>query len=84
VVACNSQEAILDDRLGEDHVGLCILDFPTTTSTMMTIWEWPLAQTILDGYTFKEHLVAFYETHISYVDDGGTIGVKKKKNLFIR
>jgi hypothetical protein len=37
VVACNPQEAILDDRLGEDHVGLCILYCPTTMSIVMTI-----------------------------------------------
>jgi hypothetical protein len=48
-------------------------------STMMTIWKWPLAQTILDGYSFIKHLIAFNETHIAYVDDVGTIGVKKNK-----
>jgi hypothetical protein len=43
VVACNPQEVVLDDRLGEDHVGLCILYCLTTMSTVMTIWKWPLA-----------------------------------------
>jgi hypothetical protein len=28
VVTCDPHEAILDDWLGEDHVGLCILYYP--------------------------------------------------------
>jgi hypothetical protein len=47
----------------------------------MTIWKWPLAQTILDGYSFIKHLIAFNETHIVDVDDVGKFGVKKKKIL---
>jgi len=43
VVACNPQEVVLDDRLGKDHVGLCILYCPMTMSTVMTIWKWLLA-----------------------------------------
>jgi hypothetical protein len=49
---------------------------------MMTIWKWPLAQTILDGYPFIKHFIAFNETHISDVDDVGVVGVKKKKCSF--
>jgi hypothetical protein len=37
---------------------------------------------ILDGYSLKEHLIAFNETHILDVDDVGAIGVKKKKYSF--
>jgi hypothetical protein len=43
VVACDPHEATLDDQLGEDHVGLCILYCPVTMSIMMTIWKWTLA-----------------------------------------
>jgi len=50
VVACDPHEAIFDDRLGEDHVGLCILYFLMIMSTMMTIWKWLLVQTILDDH----------------------------------
>jgi hypothetical protein len=79
VVACDPQESILDDWLGKDHVGLCILYCPTTMSELMTIWKWSLAQTILDGYPFIEHLISFNEIHIRNVDDVRVIGVKKKE-----
>jgi len=79
VVACDPQETILDDRLGKDHVGLCILYCPTIVPTMMTIWKWPLAQTIFDGYPLIKHLISFNETHIPNVDDVGAVIVKKKK-----
>jgi hypothetical protein len=82
MVACAPHEAILNDWFGEYHVGLCILYYPATMSTMMTIWKWPLAQMILDGYTLKEHFITFNETHIPNVDDVGAIGVKKKKYSF--
>ncbi len=72
-VACGSQEAILDDQLGEDHVGLCILYCPGTMSIMMTIWKWLLVQTILDGYPLKEHFITFNETHIPDGDDVGEL-----------
>ncbi len=71
VVACDPQEAILDDWLGEDHVWFCILYCIMTMSTMMTIWKSPLIQTILDGYPFKKNLITFNETHIPDVDDVG-------------
>jgi hypothetical protein len=75
VVVCNPQETVLDDRLGEDHVGLCILYCLTIVSTMMTIWKWLLVQTILDGYPLIKHLISFNETHMLDVDDLGTAGV---------
>jgi len=49
--------------------------------TMMTIWKWPLAQTIFDGYPLIKHLISFNETHIPNVDDVGAVIVKKKKLL---
>jgi hypothetical protein len=49
---------------------------------VMIIWKWLLAQTILDGYTFIEHLISFNETHIPNVDDVEVVGVKKKKYSF--
>jgi hypothetical protein len=48
----------------------------------MTIWKWLLVQIIHDGYPFKDHLIAFNETHILDVDDVRAIGVKKKKCSF--
>jgi hypothetical protein len=82
VVACDPQEAILDDRLKEDHVGFHILYCPSTVLAMMTIWKWPLVQTIYDGYPLEDHFITFYETHILDVDDVEAIGVKKKNNSF--
>jgi hypothetical protein len=35
VVACNPHEIVFDDRLGEDHVRLCILYCPRTMLVMM-------------------------------------------------
>jgi len=53
-------------------------------SARLTICKWPLAQTILDGYPFIKHFIAFHEIHIPDVDDVGAIGVKKNKIPFIR
>ncbi len=39
VVACDPHETILDNQLGEDHVGLYILYCLGIVSTMMTIWR---------------------------------------------
>jgi hypothetical protein len=73
---------LLDDWLGEDHVGLCILYYPMIMLAMMTIWKWPLAQKKFNGYPFIEHLISFNETHILDVDDVGVVRVKKKKYSF--
>jgi hypothetical protein len=43
VVTCDPWEVILGDWLREDHVGFCMLYYPATMSTMITIWKWPLA-----------------------------------------
>jgi hypothetical protein len=42
VLACDPQEVVLDDRLGDDHVGLCILYCLMTMSIVMTTWKWLL------------------------------------------
>jgi hypothetical protein len=82
VVTCDPHEVVLDDQLGEEHVGLCILYCPVIMSKVMTIWKWLLVQIILDGYPFIKHLISFNETHIPYVHDVGVVGVKKKKYSF--
>ncbi len=41
--ACDPREAMLDDDLGEDHVGLFILYCLDDISTIMNIWKWPLS-----------------------------------------
>jgi hypothetical protein len=84
VIACFPQDIVLDDRLGEDHVGLCILYCLTIVSILVTICKWLLIQTILDGYLFIKHFITFHETHILDVDDVGVVGVKGEKNPFIR
>ncbi len=43
VIAYDLMEAILNDQLGEDHVGLCILYCPGIVSTVMMIQKWPLS-----------------------------------------
>jgi hypothetical protein len=54
-------EANLDDWLGEDYVGLCILYYPSILSIIMTNWRWPLSLIILNGYSLQEHLVMHNE-----------------------
>jgi hypothetical protein len=41
-MASDPKEAILDNILGDDHVGLTILYYPKNISTIMTIWQWSL------------------------------------------
>jgi hypothetical protein len=82
VVAYDPHEIVLDNQLGEAHVGLCILYCLEIVSTLMTIWRWSLAQTIIDMYALRKHLITFNETHILDDEDVGIVGVKKKK--FIR
>ncbi len=53
VIACNLWEVVLDNQLGEDHVGVSILYCPNNVSMVMTIWKWLLAQMIVDGYSFR-------------------------------
>jgi hypothetical protein len=75
-------EAILDDHLGEDHVGLCILYYLGTMSTIMTIWKWPLFYIFFIVFFLQKHLITHNEGHVPSVDEMGTISVKKKKKTF--
>ncbi len=43
VITCDPKEVILDNQLGEDHVGINILYYLINVSTIMTIWKWPLS-----------------------------------------
>jgi hypothetical protein len=36
---------------------------------VMTIWKWPLAQTIVDGYSLKQLLVSYNESTIPTIDE---------------
>jgi hypothetical protein len=46
-------ELVFDDWLGEDDVGLRIFYCLGIVLAIMTIWKWPLSQTILNGYTLR-------------------------------
>jgi hypothetical protein len=39
VIAFNPMKVVFDDRIGEDHVGLCIFYCFGIVSTIMTIWK---------------------------------------------
>jgi hypothetical protein len=39
VIAYDSKEAVLDNHLGEDHVGVSILYCPSNVSRVMIIWK---------------------------------------------
>jgi hypothetical protein len=43
IIACDPKEALFNDDLGEDHVGILILYYPNDISTIMSIWGWPLS-----------------------------------------
>jgi hypothetical protein len=48
--ACDPREPVLDEDLGETDVVVTILNYPHDITQVMSIWRWPLSQTILDGY----------------------------------
>jgi hypothetical protein len=48
----------------------------------MIIWKWLLVQTILDGYSLKQFLISYDESHIPIVDEEEEVGVKKKQYTF--
>lgn len=58
VIACDPRGAILDNKLGEDHLGVSILYCPNNVLKVMTTWKWPLTQTIMDGYSLRQFLVS--------------------------
>jgi hypothetical protein len=51
VIACDPRKVVFDIQLGEDHVRVSILYCPNNILMVVTIWKWPLAQTIMDGYS---------------------------------
>jgi hypothetical protein len=61
---------------------MSILYFLNNVSTVMTIWKWPLAQTIVDGYSLRQLLVSCDESKIPTIDEEGEIGVRKKQYNF--
>jgi hypothetical protein len=68
-MAIYSKEVILDDILGEDHVGLTILYYPQNISGVMTIWKWPLIQTIINGNSLHALLCSYDKNSIHEVDE---------------
>jgi hypothetical protein len=47
----------------------------------MTIWKWPLSQTILDGHFLSSLFIPYDEHHVSK-DNEKVVGVKKKFTFF--
>ncbi len=82
VIVYDPMEAILNDKLGEDHVGLCIMYCLVIVSTVMMISKWPLSRTIIDGYFLQKHLVKSSEVIVLDIDEMGVIGVRKKQYTF--
>ncbi len=82
-MASNPREAILDDILGDDHIGLTILYYPEDILEVMTIWKWPLTQTTMEGFSLKELLLSYDEIYVLEVDVEGMIGMKKKLYIYI-
>jgi hypothetical protein len=82
VIACDLKEAVLNNQLGEDHVKMGILYCINNVSSIMTIWKWSLAQTIVDGYSSRQILVSYDESKIPTIDEEGEIGVRKKQYTF--
>jgi len=54
---------------GEDHVGVNVLYCPNNVSMVMTIWKWPLAQTIMDGYSLKQLFILYDESNIPTINE---------------
>jgi hypothetical protein len=81
VIACDLREAILDNQLSEDHVGVSILYYLNNISIVMMIWKWLLVQTILDKYSLKQLFVFYDESNIPTIEER-EIGVRKKQYTF--
>jgi hypothetical protein len=47
----------------------------------MTIWKWPLSQTILDGHCLSSLFIPYDEHHVSK-DNERVVGVKEKNYIF--
>jgi hypothetical protein len=82
IVACDLKELVLDDDLNEINVAVTILSYPNDRSQIMSIWRWPLSQTILDGHFLSSLLIAYDEHHVLEEDEEGVLGVKKKDYTF--
>ncbi len=82
VAVFDMREAILDNILGHDHVDLTIFYCPKDILVVLTIWKWPLVQTIMKGFSLKELLLSYDESYVLEVDVEGMIGLKKKKYGF--
>jgi hypothetical protein len=48
----------------------------------MIIWKWSLAQTIVDGYSWRQLFISYNENNNPIVDDEGKNGVKKRQYTF--
>jgi hypothetical protein len=70
------------NQLGEDRVEVSILYCSNNILVVMTIWKWSLAQTIMDGYSWKHLFVSYDEINIPTVDEEGEIGVNKMQYTF--
>jgi hypothetical protein len=82
VMIFDPREAILDDILRHDHVGLTIFYLHGNISTIMTIWKWSLIQTTMEGFLLKVFLLSYDENYVLKVDVEGMISVKKNKYSF--
>jgi len=81
VIACDPREAVLDNQLNEDHVGMSILYYLNNISIVMMIWKWLLVQTILDRYSLKQLFVFDDENNIPTIEER-EIGARKKQYTF--
>jgi hypothetical protein len=82
VISCDPKEVVFDNQLGEDHVGVNILYCLNNISMVITIWKWPLAQTIVDRYSIRQLFVSYDECNIPTIDEEGKIVVRKKQYTF--
>ncbi len=82
VISCDPKEVVLDNQLGEDHVGVSILYCLNNISMVITIRKWPLAQTIVDRYFIRQLFVSYDECNIPTIDEEGKIVVRKKQYTF--
>jgi hypothetical protein len=78
IVTYDPREPILDDNLGETNVRVIIFNYLKDQSHIMSIWRWPLSQTILKGHSLSSLLATYDKHHVSEEDEKGVVGVKKK------
>jgi hypothetical protein len=75
VIVYDPREALLDNQLGEDHVGVSILYCLNNVLVVMMIWKWPLVQMILNGYPLRQLFMSYNENNIPIIDEEEEIGV---------